>query len=70
MARKHEYHRSNCCSKVRAVVTDKWGRKVTLMGTHAFEWSIVLEANGRVIINSFSNSKEARKEFKTLTKKR
>lgn len=70
MARKHEYHRNNCCSKVRAVVEDKWGRKITLMGTHAFEWSIVLEANGRVIINSFSNSKEARKEFKTLTKKR
>lgn len=67
---KKTYHRESCCSKVRAVVEDKWGRKITLMGTHAFEWSIVLEANGRTIINSFPSRKDASKEFKTLTRKR
>lgn len=68
MAKRH-YHREKCCSKVRAVVEDKWGRKITLVGTHAFEWSIVLEANGRVIINSFPSREEANKEFKVLTRK-
>lgn len=70
MARKHEFHKEKCCSKVRAILEDKLGRKVTLMGTHAFEWSIIMESDGRVVITSFSNSKEAKKEFKEITKKR
>lgn len=70
MERKHEFHRNNCCSKVRAVVKDKWGRTISLLGTHAFEWSITIEACGKLTIQSFPSSKEARREFKQLKRKR
>lgn len=65
-----KFNKNNCRSKVRAVVEDRWGRKITLMGTHAYEWSIVMETNGKVVITSFPSRKEANKEFKALTKKR
>lgn len=70
MARKHHYHRENCDSRVRATITDKWGRTISLMGQHAFEWSIVIEANGKMIIQSYPCSKEARKIFNELKKKK
>ena len=41
-----------------------------LLGKHAFEWSIVLEADGKVTIITYKSGKEARKEFNNLKKKR
>lgn len=38
----------NCDATVRAIVEDALGRKVILVGKHAFEWSIILEKEGRV----------------------
>lgn len=70
MARKHNFHRENCDSKVRATITDKWGRTISLLGTHAFEWEIVIESFGRMTIRQYPNGKTARREFKELKKKR
>lgn len=70
MARKHNFHRENCDSRVRATITDKWGRTISLLGTHAFEWSIIIEACGKITISQYTDGKTARKEFKELKKKR
>lgn len=68
MARKHTFHKEKCCSKVRATIEDIHGNKISLMGQHAFEWSIVKEADGRIIVTSFPNRKQAVKEFKKYIK--
>ena len=52
MNRKRKYHKSNCDSTVRAIITDALGRKVILVGKHAFEWSIILEREGRLVIEN------------------
>lgn len=59
MNRKRNYHKSNCDSTVRAIVTDALGRKVVLVGKHAFEWSILLEEEGRLVMTTFPNRKKA-----------
>ncbi len=33
---KRNYNRDNCDNRLRAIVTDKWGRTVALFGKHAF----------------------------------
>lgn len=58
------YNRNNCDSKVRAIIKDSLGNTITLLGKHAFEWSIAKEVDGRIVITSFSNRKQANKEFK------
>lgn len=37
------FNKQNCTSSVRAQITGKWGRTITLMGTHAFDWTIYVE---------------------------
>lgn len=64
------YHKENCSSCVRAVITDKAGNRITLMGQHAFNWSIVKEKDGKIIITSFPNRVEATKEFNKYRRKR
>jgi hypothetical protein len=59
MNRKRKYHKSNCDATVRAIVEDILGRKVILVGKHAFEWSIILEKEGRLVITTFPNRKQA-----------
>lgn len=68
--KKRQYHRENCDSKVRAIITDKWGRTISLLGTHAFEWEIVIEAFGRMTIRQYADGKTARREFNNYKKKR
>lgn len=65
-----KYNRDNCDSRLRAVITDKWGRTVALFGKHAFEWEIVLQDNGKTIVRSFKSGREARKEFNNYKRKR
>ena len=48
MDRKHNFHRENCESTLRATVTDQLGRTVSLFGTHAFEWSIVIASDNSI----------------------
>lgn len=62
MARK--YNKSNCDSTLRAVIEDKFGNKISLFGTHSFEWSIVKEIDGKVTMTTFPNRLSANKEFK------
>lgn len=57
MNKRRQYHKSNCDSTVRAIVTDALGRKVILVGKHAFEWSIILEKEGRLVITTFPITK-------------
>ena len=66
----NRYNRDHCTAKVRAIITDKYGRTIQLLGKHAFEWSIVLEADGKVSINTYKSGKEASKELNNLKKKR
>lgn len=64
------YNRENCDNRLRAVVTDKYGRTIALFGKHAFEWEIAIKSNGNITITSYPNSAKARAEFKKLTRKR
>lgn len=64
-----KYNRNNCQSVVRATIVDQFGRVITLMGKHAFEWSIVVESCGKVTITTYPNSKEAKKVFKSIKSK-
>ena len=56
---KRKYHKSNCDATVRAIVEDALGRKVILVGKHAFEWSIILEKEGKLVITTFPNREKA-----------
>ena len=58
-----KYNPDNCDNRLRAVITDKWGRTVALFGKHAFEYEIVLQDNGKTTIRTFKSGREARKEF-------
>ena len=68
------FNKQNCTSSVRAQITDKWGRTITLMGTHAFDWTIyVEESTGNMTITTcqkFPKGEQARKRFQELKKKR
>lgn len=70
MTRKRHFHKENCDSRVRATITDKWGRTISLLGTHAFEWFIVMEAWGKITIQSYPNGSIARREFNNYKKKK
>lgn len=65
-----KYHRERCTSKIRATITDPLGRVITLFGKHAFEWGIAIEKDGRIIVRIFPDSKEAKKEFNRLVKRK
>lgn len=67
---KKKYNRNNCDNKLRAIITDKWGRTVALFGRHAFEYEIVLQDSGNTTIRTFKSGKEAREEFNKYKKKR
>lgn len=60
---KHTFHQEKCISSVRAVIKDSCGNRISLVGKHAFQWSIVRESDGRIIITTFPNRKLATKEF-------
>lgn len=66
-----KFKRENCTSVVRAVIEDQYGRKITLMGTHSFDWSIYIEGqSGNLTIQRFPKGSEARKKFNDLKRKR
>lgn len=56
---KKKYHKSNCDATVRAIVTDALGRKVILVGKHAFEWSIILERDSKLVMTTFPKREQA-----------
>lgn len=63
-----KYNRLNCDSIVRARFIDTWGRVITLVGTHAFEYTIYIEGV-RTVTETFENGTLARKRFNELKKK-
>jgi hypothetical protein len=63
-----KYNRLNCDSTVRARFIDTWGRVITLVGTHAFEYAIHIEGV-RTVTETFVNGKLARKRFNELKRK-
>lgn len=68
MAKK--YNRNNCDSTLRATVTDALGRTVSLFGTYAFEWSIVIASDNSITMQTFKKGDIARKEFIKYKRKR
>ena len=70
MNKRRQYHKSNCDSTVRAIVTDALGRKVILVGKHAFEWSIILEKEGKLVITTFHNREKAVDTFNNKYKRK
>ena len=71
---KRKYHKSNCDATVRAIVEDALGRKVILVGKHAFEWSIILEKEGKLVIKlvitTFPNREKAVDTFNNKYKRK
>lgn len=70
MKRNYHYHRENCDNKLRAVITDQFGRTVSLFGKHAFEYSIVIESDEKIIKLSFKDGKSARQTFNKYKRKK
>lgn len=68
MAKK--YNKGNCSSLLRATVIDQLGRTVSLFGTHAFEWSIVIASDNSITMQTFKKGDIARKEFNKYQRKR
>lgn len=68
MKKKKHYTRENCNAQVRTTIKDQYGRTITLVGRHAFEWSIIIDNGVTVKITTFSNSSKAKKEFKKYQK--
>ena len=56
------FHPDNCRSVVRAQVSF-CGMAVTLVGKHAFEWSVCIDDGNSIKIIQFSGRVEATKEF-------
>lgn len=69
MARKYTFHRENCDCFIRKVVIDAIGRTVILGGQHAFEWTITIKEECKIIKYTFPNGKKAREEFKKYQRK-
>ena len=65
-----KYKRENCNSTLRTTVTDQLGRTVSLFGTHALEWSIVIASANSITVQTFSKGDIARKEFNKYKRKR
>lgn len=65
------FRKENCNSHIAATVVDKFGRTITLYGTHAFDWSICIEGvTGNLTIQKFPTGAIARKHFSELKKKK
>ena len=64
------FKRENCDSTLRATVTDALGRTVSLFGTYAFEWSIVIASDNSITMQTFKKGDIARKEFTKYKRKR
>lgn len=61
-SRRRMYNRDHCNSTVRATI-EFGNTTITLVGKHAFEWSIVKELQSQIIIMTFKNREQAREEF-------
>lgn len=65
-----KYNRKTCTSVVRDRFMDKWGRIITVLGTHAFDYTIYIEGISTVSVERFTNGALARKRVYELKKKK
>ena len=68
MAKKFE--REDCGSVLGATVTDQLGRTVSLFGTHAFGWSMVIASDNSITMRTFKKGDIAGKEFNEYKRKK
>lgn len=67
---KKRYHKEKCVSCIRNVTIDAYGRKLTLSGQYAFNYSITIESiTGNITVEVFKNGTIARKRFNELKKR-
>lgn len=64
---QHTFHKENCASKVRKQFKTV-NKTITLVGKHAFEWSIVTEnhQNNTYSATKYPNRVIAEREYKLL----
>lgn len=67
-----KFNKRNCQSCVRGSFIDIYGRKVTIMGTHAYEYLIYITVDftSSTVVESFSCGADARRRFNELKRKR
>lgn len=70
MSKKHIFHQEKCNTCIRMSIVDTLGRRITLCGTHAFEWSIAITTGNNITIIQLQNRQLATKEFNKYKKKR
>ena len=65
------YNRGNCTGIIRGQFTDQYGRKITIQGIHAFEYTICIESPSHVVtFERFATGADARKRFQILKRVR
>lgn len=61
------FKRENCTNLVRAVIKDG-NTTIMLCGKHAYEWSIIKNKNGEIIVTQYPNRVLAQKDWKEIKK--
>lgn len=65
------YNRANCTGTIRGTFVDKYKRRITISGVHAFEYTIEIVTITKVtIIEHYHNGAEARRRFNNLKRVR
>lgn len=65
------YNKSNCTGCVRGQFIDIYERRITIVGQHAFSYTIeIVSILGVSTYERYSNGKQARKRFNELKRKR
>lgn len=67
---KRVYHRANCTGIIRGQFIDQYGRKITICGKHAFEYTIEIVSITTITVEHYPNGKEARVRFNNLKRVR
>ena len=65
------YNKSNCTGCVRGQFIDIYERRITILGQHAFSYTIeIVLILGVSTYERYQNGKQARKRFNELRKRR
>lgn len=64
------FNRNHCTGCVRGCFTDKYGRKITMCGVHAFEYTIEIVSITTIIVEHYPNGATARVRYNNLKRVR
>lgn len=68
--KRKQYHQDKCLRCIRTSIIDSYGRRITLCGQYAFDYSITIESiTGNITVEVFKNGAIARKRFNELKKR-